>query len=632
MFRFREVDIRLEEVEIPPYQARLVADEGLPEEVVRHLELHHWVPSQDRSMLYTTELPTFRLHIDIGNLLERLANPLAPGVSLDIQEAKGTHYLVLVPGRISIDEASAICKQRGLPMRRNGSVLRGKFCLELYKLLQDVFDDEIVESSAVVDFAASSTAYAVLEDDFVAQANRLFPQTPEYQFRSIAFLTQRKRCILAAGPGSGKTVISTLAASMLGRSVVVLAPLTLHQQWRETMRRANITGYITNPEKLLTPTAPADIAHYLRSSKNAGHKQPVLIVDESSLYRNRKTKRYKAVAKLVNDFEYVWLLSGTPMVKSAENLWAQLNIVDKTCWPSFWGFVRRYCIVETNNWGTHITGNLPGTEAQIREYFRDVLLAYRTEDVLNLEDWNIQVQNIRMSEEQERVYLKAKRDLLVELTGEENFMADRIAAGQAPGILSEDGNRLLINTSLASMTRSIQIASNPVLVGSVRSSPKWDQAISLARDLSHMRSRQGIVWFLYRKTGEELLAQLGGACRGAVLDGTVSPAERTEILEKFSAGDLRILLLQYTVGRFGLNLQNASWAIFLERSFDQEAFFQAMYRTRRFGSERATDVYILLSTMRDGRPTVDMLVDRSLNMAQNRLNKLLKSDLLEVLR
>lgn len=55
----------------------------------------------------------------------------------------------------------------------------------------------------------------------------------------------------------------------------------------------------------------------------------VLFVDESSKFRNRKTKRFRALRKMLPMFKRRYVATGTPTPKGYMNLWSQLYIADR---------------------------------------------------------------------------------------------------------------------------------------------------------------------------------------------------------------------------------------------------------------------------------------------------------------
>lgn len=72
-------------------------------------------------------------------------------------------------------------------------------------------------------------------------------------------------------------------------------------------------------------------------------KYNMLIIDESSEYKNHKTNRFKELARLIKD-QRIYLLSGTPTPKNWQDIWAQIYLLDKgkRLHPNFYHFRNTY--------------------------------------------------------------------------------------------------------------------------------------------------------------------------------------------------------------------------------------------------------------------------------------------------
>lgn len=69
----------------------------------------------------------------------------------------------------------------------------------------------------------------------------------------------------------------------------------------------------------------------------------LLIVDECQALKDRKTKRAKAAKKLADSAEAVIGLTGTPILNRPVEIYSQLEIINPKIFPSWYGFVKRYC-------------------------------------------------------------------------------------------------------------------------------------------------------------------------------------------------------------------------------------------------------------------------------------------------
>lgn len=80
------------------------------------------------------------------------------------------------------------------------------------------------------------------------------------------------------------------------------------------------------------------------------------------------------------------------------------------------------------------------------------------------------------------------------------------------------------------------------------------------------------------------------------LDGSIPPATRIEIVEKFNSDpSIDVLLLTTQVGGLGLNLTGADTVIFVEHDWNPMKDLQAMDRAHRIGQKKVVNVYRLIT-------------------------------------
>ncbi|HEY0971063.1 MAG TPA: SNF2-related protein, partial [Gemmatimonadales bacterium] len=120
--------------------------------------------------------------------------------------------------------------------------------------------------------------------------------------------------LLADDVGLGKTYIA-LAVAREARTPLVVAPASLRPTWMEAFRRTGVHAPFVSTERLSRRDAPApsDVPH------------DMVIVDEAHHFRNPRTRRYVALARLVRRAR-VLLLSATPVHNRREELEALLAL------------------------------------------------------------------------------------------------------------------------------------------------------------------------------------------------------------------------------------------------------------------------------------------------------------------
>jgi len=440
----------------------------------------------------------------------------------------------------------------------------------------------------------------------------------DIQRKPTARLHHMDRAIVTAAPGLGKTIIALTA--LRNRYVdiaVIVVPLTSVDGWAKELREWYIPKYdglpckvyiwksISEVEPLLedagpiivltTPNVIVGMAD-LQSEYGQGlaaiffdatSHDSFLILDESFLYQNRKANRTNVIEELATYFSTVWLLSGMPVSKVNDDLFTQLKILYPKVFRSYWKFVRRYCLLETNFWGTKIVGNKPDAGEKLKRDLIDIIIP--CEYPKEIPQWIPSTEYCPMTPQQAAIYQEAKEKLMV----------------QAKTLGSDKG--LTIKSLLTLTTRLLQIASNPAIVGGYTGSGKWDRLL----ELLNSGKSPCLVWVKFIKTAhllERMIEAQDKPWRVAVLTGATKPDKRYKIVEQFQNGEIDILILNAAIGKYSLTLTAAKVAYYLERDYDGEAYYQSLYRARRITSEHPVEIVSLLSTYPDGKPTIDQVV------------------------
>ena len=428
--------------------------------------------------------------------------------------------------------------------------------------------------------------------EYGRRSNEVFP----YQSEAVLFALESKRSLIALAPGLGKTICGAIAAQNTEvERVLVICPLTLVPNWiREidswtgescTFWHGKVDGWESYDKFVVT--------NYATASRNMddimAQDFQAIIIDESILVKNRTAKRTKALKQICKGVEYVWMLSGGPVAKFLDDMWSQLNILYPRRFSSYWRFVEQYCVIETNHWGTKVVGDQPGAHERLKSLISDIYFARTQDEVLDLPDWIFDTYDIPMSKKQYRYYDEMERTFLAQLP---------------------DGDEVLAPIILVQILRLVQFASNPTLLGGEDVGAKWDAV----KDLFNYEQLPAIIWITFVETAQLLHAKLTDAgFTVAILNGSVPSLERQQIVDDFQGGKIDIILAHPAVGKFGLTLTRARTAIYLERSYNRDDYYQSLFRVRRIGTTHSPHVIHLLSTTPNGGKTVDHVIDRVLD-------------------
>jgi len=281
-----------------------------------------------------------------------------------------------------------------------------------------------------------------------------------------------------------------------------------------------------------------------------------LLLDESSLIQNEKTKRTKFILKMTP--ANVILLSGTPTAGKYENLWSQLHLLG-------WDISQRAYNTQYVNWRKIDVGGYPISIVDKANPYKNVdrlkskmrehgAVFIKTDEVFDLPNQNIIEIKVNATNE----YRRFQMDSIVRIGGDEligdTMLTKRIYSKMLCGHYNRD-------------------------------------KLAAFRDLCASTNDRLIVFYNY----DAELAALKRIL--ADLDRPVSEVSgHVKDLTAYETESDSITLIQYKAGAMGLNLQKANKVIYFTLTDEAELFLQSMKRIHRIGQERPCFYYLMLCT------------------------------------
>lgn len=565
--------------------------------------------------------------------LKEIASQIPPGMlGLQLDYRKQPFNLVFSAEKEN-DPRKNLLKGKGWFEVRNATAAKGVLwaaaTLENYNILE--------EAGLTYDLSPKVKQWYeyVISDAPLPGRNYFAEDNPLFYFQkdAVNFLVRRKRAMLALSPGLGKTLVSAYAASQIEevRNILLVCPASLLRYWYNELRKWTYclalkpqveiwhrqTGAVPKGEFLPADsqfwaiTNPETLTRHLDEFQFDEKQRPIdwdmVIMDESIMYKHRQSKRAKAASSIAKGVPYVWLLTGAPATRYLDDMWHQFYILNNRGYGSYWRFADRYCAVEDNVFAKSVFANKFGAEDEIKANYRDVYFARSQDQVMNIPDWLMEDIDIAMTLEQEEIYATLQEELLLTIGEGEDMQEVPI------------GNRLVL------MLRSIQVASNPVLVGAANTSGKW----AAIPELMEIYPGPYLLWVNYIRSGQmlqEAMVKKFGVNRVALANGSTPMEERTRLVDLMQADGLDVLVLNNQVGKFGFTLTKARTSIFVERGYD-DSYFQCLHRNRRIGTTQSPIIVNLRSVTEDGDRTIDHVVHDSLDYRNGMIRKITLGDL-----
>ena len=398
-----------------------------------------------------------------------------------------------------------------------------------------------------------------------------------YQRVAVSWLSLVRRGILADEQGLGKTVMAVTAAREASPArALIICSNSKRKDWHDHVVRwipgassEILEGTESERSESISRWDGYLVCNYKIASihKGALEKADLVIVDEAHKMRNKDTDTFKSIRRVCRRASHVFLLTASPTINMAGDIWTLLNLCDPKRFSSYWGFVFRFCQVGHTGFGLKVGGIRDEEWDNLNRIITPYTL--KREGMLDLPDPSRRVVLSPMSGEQSRLY-----DELEEL-GETEYGGAVVKA--------------LTDVSL--ITRQRQIAQSPELIF-----PGYDGPSKLDAMEGIIREREGQVVMLSQFAKIAVLAaeKLNAAGISAVYyTGGMTNQGRQDSLDKFRRGEAKVISLTHGVGGEGLDLVEADRAIFLELAWHPAGNKHALRRILRHG-QRSDDVEIIL--------------------------------------
>ena len=250
----------------------------------------------------------------------------------------------------------------------------------------------ILENYPALDISGEPTREALTDLDLDLYKS----PTKAYDYQQEAVeraLEDRERgYAIFSSPGTGKSkmaldIIGHLRANGIIDRALIVAPAGVHRQWEEQQIPQHMGGVYNshawgnrkaerrfttaakgppgdvrkclsimciNPEALIVKKTLTLARDWLREATGF-----ILVLDESHMYKNRDSKRHGVVKVIGNqpNCKFRLLLTGTPLGTGLEDLWSQMDLIDKRIIGIDYKttFRRKYCIMG-GYMGRDITG------------------------------------------------------------------------------------------------------------------------------------------------------------------------------------------------------------------------------------------------------------------------------------
>jgi SNF2 family DNA or RNA helicase len=343
-------------------------------------------------------------------------------------------------------------------------------------------------------------------------------------------------------------------------------------------------------------------------------KPSVLVVDESHRCKSIKSKRAKAVEILSGVTTYRYILTGTPVLNSAMDLFQQFKILDlgKTFGQNFYSYRGRYFEDSNARWAGKPNyfskwEARPEAYAELSKKISSMAVYAKKSECLDLPPLVRESYEVELGNEQFRLYKEMLNDYVTFILDERTKQSKAVMA------------QLAITKAL----RLRQILSGFVKTDTgeevpLEDVPRADALKELLEDLCE--SHKVVVWAVFKQDYE----RIRGICKSleleyAELHGDIK--DKDIELEKWKKPSCRVMIANQGAGGIGIDLIESDVSIYYSKSFSLEHDIQSEARNYRGGSEihkKITRIDLVTAG------TLDEVVSEALIMKQDIGTKILE--------
>lgn len=503
-----------------------------------------------------------------------------------------------LPDEVAEKKLNAVPTRKGWRLPKNVRALR-----ELYKIMPD---EQILTIGKAIRQKRDKLLSIKTKEDTDGD-----PRLRPYQRVDVEFLKHLPNGALFNEPRTGKTpTILCLLKEKGYERIGIVVPAYLVSPWAEEIRRwmGREPDVIRGDKKKRTkiikslyqrPFVFVTSYETLRMDLDQYRflKLDAMVVDEAHRLRNYSkgkpgTKQNAAVFTLSMNASHRYALTGTPSVRSPEDIWPILHFLEPDKYPGKWAFIDRY-FEQNEDWLTKskVVGEIK-REAELQEEIALIATNRKLKEVM---PWV-----------PEKQYMTVKLELHPSQRKAYESVAETFE-------YVEDGKlKIDCPSILAQMIRLRQICTCPQVLDLEVDNIKEQWLLDWLKDNPNEPVIVFSTFSSYLWTLQRIL--FGKGYGASILTGNLSQETRWKHINDFQSGKTNIILANIKAAGVGLTLDRATTTIFLDKEFNPADNEQAENRMVPISKERSHGMMVISLVAKD---TWDEVIDRLLERKYN---------------
>ena len=405
-----------------------------------------------------------------------------------------------------------------------------------------------------------------------------------YQKDAVQFILHNPYCAVFLECGLGKTVTTLTAITLLKlvgdvNKVLIIAPLRVAQtvwaeesaKWEHTdgLKIVKVLG--TQNARLRALQQEGDI--YVINAENIpwlmnslGKRWPfdTVVFDEFSLFKNSKSKRFKAAKVFRKQVKRVIGLTGTPVPNGIHDLWSQLFLLDQgeRLFNTLTKYRDKY--FDVDYFGYTYTPKTGASKA-VQDKIKDICLSMRAKDYLDMPKIIENTIQVEIPKKAMTQYARIRKELTLEL----------------------DQSRVDVANAAVLVGKSLQLSNGALYTDEQRN-----------YEVLHTAKLDALADIVEESVGEPILVFYQFAFDLIEIQKRIPSAVLLDqsILPEWDKGNIPVMLAHPASAGHGLNLQKGGHIlVWFGLNYNLEQFEQANGRLYRQGQTKPVIIHYLLA-------------------------------------
>ena len=410
----------------------------------------------------------------------------------------------------------------------------------------------------------------------------------DYQQYAIRYIETNPIAAILLDMGLGKTVITLTAIQHLLydsfeiHKVLVIAPLRVAKySWPEELKKwehlRNLRYSIVvgnREERMAALRMHADLyivnrenVQWLVEDSSYPFDFDMLVVDELSSFKSYQAKRFRALMKVRPKVKQIVGLTGTPSSNGLMDLFAEFRLLDMG--QRLGRYITRYReqYFQPDKRNAQMVFSykpLPGAEEAIYQKLSDITISMRAIDHLQMPELLSNTYLVTLSEAEEKQYKELKKEMVLEMEGEEITVANAAALS----------NKLL------------QLANGAIYTDEKETRRLHERKLDALEDLLEAANGQPMLVAYWFKHDLERISE-----RLTKLKVEYGALDQEKNIQQWNEGKLSVGLIHPASAGHGLNLQTGgSILVWFGLTWSLELYQQTNARLWRQGQRAKTVV------------------------------------------